>query len=111
MDKLAVAYRGWIDEALSKGEHFRDGKWTESVAVGSESFVTTTKEKLGVKGKGREVIGTNGSYELRETTAPYKGILGHENGTLRIQKGVAILGRRHLQLSSGLLDIVALGPV
>ncbi len=52
MDKLAVAYRGWIDEALSKGEHFRDGKWTESVAVGSESFVTTTKEKLGVKGKG-----------------------------------------------------------
>jgi putative transposase len=52
MDKLVVAYRGWIDEALSQGEHFRDGKWTESVAVGSESFVTTTKEKLGVKGKG-----------------------------------------------------------
>ncbi len=44
MDKLAVAYRGWIDEALSQGEHFRDGQWTESVAVGSESFVTTSKE-------------------------------------------------------------------
>jgi REP element-mobilizing transposase RayT len=85
MDKLAVAYRGWIDEALSKGEHFRDGKWTESVAVGSESFVTTSKEKLGVKGKGREVIGGDGSYELGEPTAPYKGILGHENSSLRLQ--------------------------
>ena len=27
MDKPAVAYRGWIDEALSKGEHFGDEKW------------------------------------------------------------------------------------
>jgi len=47
--------------------------------------VTTTKEKLGVKWKGREVIGGDGSYELRESTAPYKGILGHENGSLRLQ--------------------------
>jgi putative transposase len=85
MDKLVVAYRGWIDEALSQGEHFRDGKWTESVAVGSESFVTTSKEKLGVRGKEREVIGGDGSYELREPTAPYKGILGYENGSLRLQ--------------------------
>ncbi len=85
VEKLAVTYRGWIDEALSKGEQFRDGKWTESVAVGSESFVTTSKEKLGVKGKGREVIGGDGSYELREPTASYKGILGHENSSLRLQ--------------------------
>jgi putative transposase len=85
MDKLAVAYRGRIDEAPSKGEHLRDGKWTESVAVGSESFVTPTKERLGVKGKGREVIEGDGSYELREPAAPYKGVLGHENGSLRFQ--------------------------
>jgi len=70
MDKLAVADRGWIDEALSQGEHFRDEKWMESVAVGSKSFVTTSKENLGVKGKGREVIGGDESYELREPTAP-----------------------------------------
>ncbi len=31
MDELADAYRGWVDQALSKGKHFRDGKWTESV--------------------------------------------------------------------------------
>ena len=85
MDELADAYRGWVDEALSKEEHFRDGKWTESVAVGSKLFVTATKEKLGVKGKGREVLGGAGSYELRESPAPYKAILVHENDSLRPQ--------------------------
>jgi hypothetical protein len=53
--------------------------------VGSEVFVTVTKEKLGVKVKGREVIGGDGSYELRKCPAPYSGILGHENESLRLE--------------------------
>jgi hypothetical protein len=52
---------------------------------GSEAFVAATKEKLGFKAKGREVIGVSGSYELREPPAPYKGILRHENAVLRPQ--------------------------
>ena len=47
--------------------------------------MTATKEKLGSKAKGREVIGVDGSYELRESPGPYKGILGHENAVLRPQ--------------------------
>ena len=82
---LGAAYRGWVDGSLSKGIPSRDARWTESVAVGSEGFVTATKEKLGTKAKGREVIGGNGSYELRERQAAYKGILGHENDVLRFQ--------------------------
>jgi len=85
MDDLATAYRGWVDETLREVDRCRDGKWTETVAVGSEAFVTTTKEKLGFKAKGREVIGVNGSYELRESPAPYKGVLGYENAVLRHQ--------------------------
>jgi putative transposase len=85
MDDLAEAYRGWVEESLRNGDYFRDEKWTESIAVGSELFVTVTKEKLGVKGKGREVIGGDGSYELRESPVPYKAILGHGNGGLRLQ--------------------------
>jgi putative transposase len=83
MDDLAATYRGWIEESLKEGSHFRDEKWTESIAVGSETFVTATKEKLGFKAMGREVIGGDGRYELRESPAPYKGILGHENAVLR----------------------------
>ena len=74
-----------IQQAVSNGKHSRDGKWTESVAVGSAPFVTATKEKLGVKGIEREVIGVDGSYELRESPAPYKGILAHENEGLRLE--------------------------
>jgi hypothetical protein len=55
--------------------------------VGSEAFVAAAKEKLGYKAKGRDVIGANGSYELRESLAPYKGILGHENAALEPENG------------------------
>jgi putative transposase len=46
---------------LQEASRLRDGKWTESVAVGSKEFVTATKEKLGFKAKGREVVGRNGA--------------------------------------------------
>ena len=51
--------------------------------MGSESFARMTKEKLGIKAKGRVVIGGDGSYVLQEFPAPYDGILGHENEALR----------------------------
>ena len=47
--------------------------------------MTATKEKLGVKVKGREMIGGDGSYEIRKSPAAYKGILGHENEALRLE--------------------------
>jgi putative transposase len=85
MDDLAEAYRGWVEGSVQEASHFRDEKWTESIAVGSETFVTMTKEKLGYKVKGREVIGGNGSYQLREPPAAYKGNSGLENEALRLQ--------------------------
>jgi putative transposase len=85
MADLADSYRGWVEEALSADGHLRDGKWSESIAVGSESFVTMTKEKLGIKAKGRKVVGEDGSYVLQEPAAPYNGIFGLENDVLRAQ--------------------------
>jgi putative transposase len=85
MGELAVAYRGWVDESVGRKENFRESMWTESVAVGSRSFVDTTREKLGIKVRGREVIEKNGSYELRESPAPYRAILGDENNSIRLQ--------------------------
>jgi putative transposase len=85
MDDLAAAYRGWIEDVLVRGDRGRDRRWTESVAVGSETFVKATKDKLGHAGNGRRVIGAEGSYELRESPAPYRTNLGHENDGLRLQ--------------------------
>jgi putative transposase len=83
MPDLADAYRGWVEDALSADGQLRDGKWSESIAVGSESFVTMTKEKLGFKAKGREVVGGDGAYVLPEAPAPYNSFLGNENDALR----------------------------
>ena len=81
-DEFAESYRGWIDEALKKARHHRDRKWTESIAVGSETFVKMTKELLGADGRGRKVKERGDVFELRENIIPYSGILGHENAVL-----------------------------
>jgi hypothetical protein len=83
MPDLADAYLGWIEETIGAEGQFRDRKWSESIAVGGESFVMMTKEKLGIKARGREVVGEDGSYALRESAAPYNSILGYENDVLR----------------------------
>jgi REP element-mobilizing transposase RayT len=83
MADLAAAYRGWMEGTIGAEGRLRDGKWSESVAVGSESFVMVTKEKLGIKAKGREVLCEDGSYVLRESPGPYSSSFGHENDVLR----------------------------
>jgi len=52
--------------------------------VGSRLFVEITKERLGIKAKGRRVIAQNSFYELREPAAPHRGVFGVKNGLLRL---------------------------
>ena len=85
MSDFAEAYRGWIEESINQEMQVREGKWTESIAVGSEPFVTATKERLGFKAKGRKVFGDGRSYELRESLAPYKSVFNQEKADLRPQ--------------------------
>jgi len=71
---------GWVFEAkLRKGDGRREPRWTESIAVGSETFIEDTKERLGVKAMGRQVVGGDGNYELRDSGSSYKPDFGHEN--------------------------------
>ena len=56
---------------------------TENTAVRNKAFVRDTKEKFGIKAMGGEVIGADGSYELRESETPYKADFGLGNGDLR----------------------------
>jgi hypothetical protein len=77
-----------VNLRLKQVRHFKDGKWTESVAVGSRAFVTEKKERLSVWDRGRKLVGTGTCCELRETPAPCKGISGHENGDVRLQMGI-----------------------
>ena len=82
MDELRKTYRDWVEEALEKKGRERQPQWTESIAIGAEAFVRETKERLGIRAMGREVIGTNEYYELREPETSYKADFGQENDGL-----------------------------
>jgi len=47
--------------------------------------VEITKERLGIKAKGRRATTQNSSYELREPAAPYWGVFGVKNGLPRLE--------------------------
>ncbi len=50
-------------------------QWTESIAVGSESFIEEIKEKLNVRAKGRKAIGAGTAFQLREPVSRYNTVL------------------------------------
>ncbi|MFH1933211.1 MAG: hypothetical protein ABIN18_16680 [Pseudomonadota bacterium] len=58
---------------------------TESIAVGSKQFIEVTLKMLGVKAKGRKIVGGKKSYELREPAIPYRANFTPENGLLRLK--------------------------
>jgi hypothetical protein len=53
--------------------------------VGSKGFIEATKEKLGIRAKGRKVFRNDGAYELREPTTPYKALFDTKNDILRLE--------------------------
>ena len=46
MGDLSIAYQGWIDESLKITNHCRVGRWSESIAAASKTFVPATKVLL-----------------------------------------------------------------
>jgi hypothetical protein len=82
-DELRRVYEEWVGEALKNHELFRQPKWTEGIAVGSKDFVSRTKEKLGIRALGREVVGDGGSFELREPVTSYDVVFDVKNADLR----------------------------
>jgi putative transposase len=65
-------HRQWIIAALvHKTALSRDTKWTQSIAVGGETFVAEVKRKLGAMSVGRRVRPSKDGFELKETIDPY----------------------------------------
>ncbi len=49
----------------------KEDEWTQSIAVGSESFVEKVKRTLGFRAAGRKIICADDTFELRETQTSY----------------------------------------
>jgi hypothetical protein len=71
-----------VETRLSQGLPLRDRKWSKSVAVGAKTFVEATLKKLGIRAKGRKVLGADERYMLREPPAAYGVNFALENDTL-----------------------------
>jgi REP-associated tyrosine transposase len=80
MGELQQSCRERLEEALATGNRSKDGKWTETIAVGNKAFIEATLKRLGIKAKGRKIVGSKKSYELREPAVPYGGNFTPENG-------------------------------
>lgn len=72
---LCATHRELVDLALANDSNNRQSQWTESIAVGSKSFLEDIKAKLGVLAKGRKVVGDD-VLQLREKSKTYNSVSG-----------------------------------
>ena len=72
-----------MQEAISAGRIQREKCWTESIAVGSLKFIEETRVRLGINAKGRRIEEQpEGSFMLREESAPYNAVFATQNEAL-----------------------------
>jgi len=73
----------WVEEALKSDNRPRQACWTNSIAVGSKSFVEDVKERLGMKSHGRTVYDERERHILKEPIAIYHS--GLKKDLLRLE--------------------------
>ncbi|MBN1930282.1 MAG: hypothetical protein JW786_01570, partial [Desulfobacterales bacterium] len=61
----------------------REEKWTESIAVGSITFVNHFRQRFGHTIKGRDITGSGETVGLRESQSAYSAVFDTENASLR----------------------------
>ena len=70
-DDLKDAHYKWVDSAMQTDSSGKENKWTQSIAVGSKTFIEKVKEALGFRAKGRKIICADDTFELREVLTLY----------------------------------------
>lgn len=77
-EKLREIHKGWLEEYLGDRSKTRQDEWTDSITVGSKTFIDKVKALLGSMALGRNVIEGGGGYQLREGAASYNALLRPE---------------------------------
>jgi len=70
-EQFRTSHLSWVEETLRANSNQRENRWTEGIAVGSNSFVEKVKEKLGYKARGRRVAESRSGSELKEAVSAY----------------------------------------
>ena len=84
--ELSVLHRRWVEDGLSTSVKERQRQWSESIAVGSPTFLEEVKARLGSRASGRSIAKGEEGHQLKEPQGSYDGHfppemvpLSHEN--------------------------------
>lgn len=80
---LKESYTGWFYEMLPSQSNDREEKWSTSIAVGGEKFVSKIKQLLMGRAVKRKIVYMNDVSDLREPSTPYDCNFMPENDRLR----------------------------
>ncbi len=66
----------------------RDASWTESIAVGSESFLERVNAALGLKALHRTVIERDDKLVIQEARVPYTALFNGKMGDISMENTI-----------------------
>lgn len=66
LQDLPSAHKRRAEASSRQDKPERKSHWTESIAVGSKSYIEEVKKSLGFKTKVRSIAGRNDRYRLRD---------------------------------------------
>ena len=75
-EAVAGAQSRWVSDALCSGGSGREPVWSESLAVGRQSFVESIRTRLGSTGRYRRILKVDGICALQESSTAYDVVLG-----------------------------------
>jgi len=71
LNQFQGQYLSWVTSKLNTGLDKQDSVWSNSLAVGSEKFVSTVRNELGYKAKKREIVVSENKYCIKEEPTAY----------------------------------------
>jgi len=78
----------WIARELASGTSKRDASWTESIAVGSESFLEEVTALLDVKAVHRKARKRDDKFVIQESQISYTSLFNDKTGDLSVENTI-----------------------
>ena len=70
-EDLKGSFYKWVESAIQTENSDKETKWTQSIAVGSKTFIEKMKGALGYRVRGRKIICADDTYKLLEEITPF----------------------------------------
>lgn len=83
--KLQQVHREWVETELINGQPLKNSLWSESLAVGKESFTKDIQQKLASRAQGRSVVSRTETTVLKEPQAFYNALFTTEKVFLSLK--------------------------